>query len=165
MYYKSKIYIHIIKIRCLLDLYSQPVIMNRKFLQPVIAKSQPVITNLKTGHHYGAIMDRIKMANISSNKWQYILKFVCVDNRSALLTLTLLTVTSRLFRKSFNCRYNPRMDYAFCLLTLKSSEKWWSPYIIWKHFFIEFLKVICLYFGKPEVNRADLSCIFSLREK
>ena len=21
----------------------------------------------------------------------------------------------------------PRMDYAFCLLTLKSSEKWWSP--------------------------------------
>ena len=22
------------------------------------------------------------------------------------------TVTSRLFRKSFNCRYNPRMDYA-----------------------------------------------------
>jgi hypothetical protein len=35
-------------------------------------------------------------------------------------------VTSRLFRKSFNCRYNPRMDYAFCLLTLKSSEKWRS---------------------------------------
>jgi hypothetical protein len=34
---------------------------------------------------------------------------------------------SRLFRKSFNCRYNPRMDYAFCLLTLKSSEKWRSP--------------------------------------
>jgi hypothetical protein len=32
------------------------------------------------------------------------------------------TVTSRLFRKSFNCRYNPRMDYAFCLLTLKSSN-------------------------------------------
>ena len=32
-------------------------------------------------------------------------------------------VTSLLFRKSFNCRYNPRMDYAFCLLTLKSSEK------------------------------------------
>jgi hypothetical protein len=29
------------------------------------------------------------------------------------------TVTSWLFRKSFNCRYNPRMDYAFCLLTLK----------------------------------------------
>ena len=27
-------------------------------------------------------------------------------------------------KKSFNCRYNPRMDYAFCLLTLKSSEKW-----------------------------------------
>jgi hypothetical protein len=37
------------------------------------------------------------------------------------------TVTSRLFRKSYNCRYNPRMDYAFCLLTLKSSEKWRSP--------------------------------------
>jgi hypothetical protein len=37
------------------------------------------------------------------------------------------TVTSRFFRKSFNCRYNPRMDCAFCLLTLKSSEKWWSP--------------------------------------
>ena len=36
-------------------------------------------------------------------------------------------VTSRLFWKSFNCRYNPRMDYAFCLLTLKSSEKWRSP--------------------------------------
>ena len=39
-----------------------------------------------------------------------------------------------------------------------------------KTFFIEFLKVLsikvtCLYFGKPEVNRADLSCIFSLREK
>jgi hypothetical protein len=37
------------------------------------------------------------------------------------------TVASWLFRKSFNCRYNPRMDYAFCLLALKSSEKWWSP--------------------------------------
>ena len=37
------------------------------------------------------------------------------------------TVSSRLFRKSFNCRYNPRMDYAFFLLTLKSSEKWRSP--------------------------------------
>ena len=37
------------------------------------------------------------------------------------------TVTSRLFQKSFNCRYNPRMDFAFCLLTLKSSEKWRSP--------------------------------------
>ena len=36
-------------------------------------------------------------------------------------------VTPRLFRKSFNCRYNPRMDYAFFLLTLKSSEKWRSP--------------------------------------
>ena len=36
-------------------------------------------------------------------------------------------VTSLLFRKSFNCRYNPRMDYAFFLLTLKSSEKWRSP--------------------------------------
>jgi hypothetical protein len=29
--------------------------------------------------------------------------------------------------KSFNCRYNPKMDYAFCLLTLKSYEKWRSP--------------------------------------
>ena len=28
--------------------------------------------------------------------------------------------------KSFNCRYDPKMDYAFCLITLKSSEKWWS---------------------------------------
>jgi len=36
-------------------------------------------------------------------------------------------VTSRLFRESFNCRYNPRMDYAFCLLTFKSSKKWRSP--------------------------------------
>jgi hypothetical protein len=36
-------------------------------------------------------------------------------------------VTSLLFRKSFNCKYNPRMDYAFCLHTLKSYEKWWSP--------------------------------------
>ena len=35
-------------------------------------------------------------------------------------------VTLLLFRKSFNCKYNPRMDYAFCLLTL-SSEKWRSP--------------------------------------
>ena len=35
-------------------------------------------------------------------------------------------VTSLLFRKSFNYKYNPRMDYAFCLLTLKSSEKWRS---------------------------------------
>jgi hypothetical protein len=37
------------------------------------------------------------------------------------------TVTSRPFRKSFKCRYYPRMDYAFCFLTLKSSEKWRSP--------------------------------------
>ena len=36
-------------------------------------------------------------------------------------------VTSWLFRKSFNCRYNPRMNYAFCLLTLESSEQWRSP--------------------------------------
>ena len=36
-------------------------------------------------------------------------------------------VTSRLFWKSFNYRYNPRIDYAFCLLTLKSSEKWRPP--------------------------------------
>ena len=35
-------------------------------------------------------------------------------------------VTSRLFRKSFNCRYNPRMDYVPCL-TLQSYEKWRSP--------------------------------------
>ena len=28
--------------------------------------------------------------------------------------------------KSFNCRYNPRMDYAFCLITLKISKKWRS---------------------------------------
>ena len=33
-------------------------------------------------------------------------------------------MTSQLFRKSFNCRYNPRMDYAFCLLTLEISEQW-----------------------------------------
>jgi hypothetical protein len=33
-------------------------------------------------------------------------------------------VTSRLFRKSFNCRYYPGMEYAFCLLKLKSSKKW-----------------------------------------
>ena len=39
------------------------------------------------------------------------------------------SVTSLLFRKSFNCSYNPKMDYAFCLPTLKSSEKWWSPLI------------------------------------
>ena len=39
-------------------------------------------------------------------------------------------VKSRLFRKSFNCRHNPRMDYAFYLLTLKSSEKKVIP-IIW----------------------------------
>ena len=39
-------------------------------------------------------------------------------------------VTWRLFRKSFNCRYNPRMDYAFCLLTLKSYEKWRSHYLV-----------------------------------
>ena len=36
------------------------------------------------------------------------------------------TVTLLLFRKGFNCSYNPRIDYAFCLLTLKSSEKWRS---------------------------------------
>jgi len=32
-------------------------------------------------------------------------------------------VMSRLFRRSFNCRYTQRMDYAFCLPTLKSSKK------------------------------------------
>ena len=36
-------------------------------------------------------------------------------------------MTSRLFRKSFNCRYNPRMDYTLCLLILMSYEKWRSP--------------------------------------
>jgi hypothetical protein len=38
-------------------------------------------------------------------------------------------VTSRLFRKSFNCRYNPRMDNALCLLILKSSEKLRTPLV------------------------------------
>ena len=36
-------------------------------------------------------------------------------------------VTSHVLRKSFNSRYNPRMYYAFCLLTLKISTKWRSP--------------------------------------
>ena len=36
-------------------------------------------------------------------------------------------MTSQLFRKIFNCKYNPRMDYTFCLLTLKSYEKWRFP--------------------------------------
>jgi len=26
--------------------------------------------------------------------------------------------------EEFNCRFNPTMDYAFCLLILKSSRKW-----------------------------------------
>ena len=30
----------------------------------------------------------------------------------------------------FNCRYNPRMDYAFCLLILKSSIKGDSHYLV-----------------------------------
>ena len=37
-------------------------------------------------------------------------------------------VTSRLFRKSFNCMYNPRIDYAVYLFTLKSSRKWRLPF-------------------------------------
>ena len=36
-------------------------------------------------------------------------------------------VTSWLFRRSFNCRYNPSIEYAFCLLTLNRSDKWRSP--------------------------------------
>ena len=36
-------------------------------------------------------------------------------------------VKSRLFRESFNCMYKPRMEYAFCLITFKSSEKWRIP--------------------------------------
>ena len=36
-------------------------------------------------------------------------------------------MTSRLFWKSFNCRYNPRMNYVPCLITLQSSKKWRSP--------------------------------------
>ena len=37
-------------------------------------------------------------------------------------------MTSRLFGKSFTyCMYNPRMDYAFCLLALKGSKKWRPP--------------------------------------
>jgi hypothetical protein len=39
-------------------------------------------------------------------------------------------VASRLFRNSFNCRYNPRMDYAFCLLTLKSSKNGDYHYVV-----------------------------------
>ena len=30
-------------------------------------------------------------------------------------------VMSRLFQKSFKCRYNPIMDYVFCLLIFMSS--------------------------------------------
>ena len=36
-------------------------------------------------------------------------------------------VMSRFIRKIFNCRYNPRLDDAFCLLTLESSKNWRSP--------------------------------------
>jgi hypothetical protein len=36
--------------------------------QPVNANSEPVYPNLKKGHHYGAIMDRIKMAYISNKQ-------------------------------------------------------------------------------------------------
>ena len=35
-------------------------------------------------------------------------------------------MTSRLFRKSFNCRYYPGMEFASSLLTLESSKKWRS---------------------------------------
>ena len=65
-------------------------------------------------------------------------------------------VTSRLFRKSFNCRYNPRMDYAFCLLTLESSEQWRSPFCATCNFndqilpygilFLTFINTNCLLF-------------------
>jgi hypothetical protein len=43
--------------------------------------------------------------------------------------MSLFVFTSRFFRKSYDCRYNSRMDYAFCLLTLKSSEKWQAHYL------------------------------------
>jgi hypothetical protein len=58
----------------------------------------------------------------------------------------------------------------YCLLS-------WSNYLITTYTTFTFhdkwimlslkvlsIKVTCLYFGKPEVNRAKLSCIFSLRE-
>ena len=39
-------------------------------------------------------------------------------------------VTSRLFRKSFNCRYHPRMDYAFCLLTIEATKNGDPHYVV-----------------------------------
>ena len=38
----------------------------------------------------------------------------------------IVCVTSQLFRKSYNCTFNPIIGYAFCLLSMKSSEKWES---------------------------------------
>ena len=51
-------------------------------------------------------------------KWQLINAAIIYDTAGT---------TSRLFLKSFNCWYNPRMNHSPCLLTLQSSEKWRSP--------------------------------------
>ena len=39
-------------------------------------------------------------------------------------------VMSRFIRKIFNCRYNPRLDDAFCLLTLKSLKNGGPHYLV-----------------------------------
>jgi hypothetical protein len=44
-----------------------------------------------------------------------------------LIYYTVIVTSWLSFRKSFNCKYNQTMNYAFFLLTLKSSQKWRSP--------------------------------------
>jgi hypothetical protein len=82
-------------------------------------------------------MDRIKMAYISNNKWQFFLKFVCVDNRSA-LTLTLLqmhtslcteSATYNLYAQTRGGRLRTSMEQSETKIgqnTLKTERKWWT---------------------------------------
>ena len=42
-------------------------------------------------------------------------------------------VTPKIFRNNFNCRYNPKMNYALCLLTLKSLKKNGDPHYLVLH--------------------------------
>jgi hypothetical protein len=78
------------------------------------------------GHH-SAVALLLKAAMIQVSDYR-LLGASCLMIKLQLVNADIIddtdTITSRFFRKSFNCRYNPRMDYAFCLLTLKSSEKW-----------------------------------------
>jgi hypothetical protein len=77
--------------------------------------------------HY--ITSYIYLLIFTKSLWLNVKHFIALTKRESVRRIFFFVITDQ----NYPCqhidqyRYNPRMDYAFCLLTLKSSEKWRSP--------------------------------------